>query len=69
MLQNTRQWDCARRALEAVRAAQAAIGAGVTLDAVGVELDEGIAALEELTGKRVSDRVVDEVFARFCVGK
>ena len=47
----------------------AAIGAGVTLDAVGVELDEGIAALEELTGKRVSDRVVDEVFARFCVGK
>lgn len=69
VLQNTRQWDCARRALEAVRAAQAAIGAGVTLDAVGVELDEGIAALEELTGKRVSDRVVDEVFARFCVGK
>ena len=41
----------------------------MTLDAIGVSLDDAIAALLELTGERVTESVVNEVFARFCVGK
>lgn len=41
----------------------------MTLDAVSVALDDAAAALLELTGERVTDAVLDEVFARFCVGK
>ena len=41
----------------------------MTLDAVNISIDDAIDALLELTGEKVSDAVVDEVFARFCVGK
>lgn len=69
VLINERQRDCVRRALEAVTAARDALGIGMTLDAVGVCVDDAISALLELTGKRVTNEVCDEIFKRFCVGK
>lgn len=51
---------------------QAALGAqqmGVTLDAVTISIGEAAAALSELTGERITETVVDEVFSKFCVGK
>ncbi len=69
VLINERQLDCARRAWDAVCEAKTALLLGVTLDAVGVCVDDAIAALLELTGKRVTNEVTDEVFKRFCVGK
>lgn len=69
VLINERQRDCVRRALDAVVSARDALLCGMTLDAVGVCVDDAIAALLELTGKRVTNEVCDEIFKRFCVGK
>ena len=69
VLINERQRDCVNRALNAVCAARDALLCGMTLDAVGVCVDDAIAALLELTGKRVTNEVCDEIFRRFCVGK
>lgn len=69
VLINERQRDCVSRALNAVCAARDALVCGMTLDAVGVCVDDAIAALLELTGKRVTNEVCDEIFKRFCVGK
>ena len=38
-------------------------------EVVAVELREAVRALAELRGLEVGDRVLDEVFARFCIGK
>lgn len=67
LLANRRQLGCARRALQALQDAAAAAALG--LDAVGVCLQDALAALCELTGENAADTVVDEVFERFCVGK
>lgn len=69
VLISERQYDCARRAFEAIIEAETALFSGVTLDAVSVCIDDAISALLELTGKRVVNEVADEVFKRFCVGK
>lgn len=69
VLINERQRDCVRRALDAVSSAKDALVSGITLDAVGVCVDDAIAALLELTGKQVTNEVCDEIFKRFCVGK
>ncbi|MDD3692832.1 MAG: tRNA uridine-5-carboxymethylaminomethyl(34) synthesis GTPase MnmE [Oscillospiraceae bacterium] len=69
LLSTERQRDCARRCLENVDKARDALSAGITLDAVGVCIDSAISALLEMTGERVTETVVDEVFSRFCVGK
>ncbi len=69
VLISERQRDCATRALDAVTEAKNALKMALTLDAVGVCIDDALAALLELTGKRVTNEVTDEVFRKFCVGK
>ena len=69
LLANERQLDCARQAARAVEEALEAVNSGVTLDAVGVCVEDALAALCELTGERVSEEIVEDVFRRFCVGK
>ena len=66
---NERQKDCIDRALSSVDAAISALDNGELLDAVNVLVDEAEQSLLELTGKRITEAVVDEVFSRFCVGK
>ena len=39
------------------------------MDAVGVCLDDALAALMEITGERVTVEVANKVFEHFCVGK
>lgn len=69
ILINDRQTDCANRALDAVREALLGTQMGVTFDAINVSISDAIQALLELSGERSSDKVVDEIFSHFCVGK
>ena len=69
VLTTERQRCAVARALEAVREACAALTAGLAVDAAAVSIDAALGALQELTGERASESVVNEVFARFCVGK
>ena len=69
VLLNERQRACAERALDGVNEALSALLDGNTMDAVGVCVDDSLAALFELTGRRVTNEVTDEIFRRFCVGK
>ena len=41
----------------------------MTMDAVNVSLDCSISALLELTGERATEKIVDNIFEQFCVGK
>lgn len=69
VLGSERQRDCASKALSSAKAALSALNEGQTIDAVGICIDDAIAALLSLTGQRVTNEVTDEVFKRFCVGK
>ena len=69
MVANERQRQCVIRAVTALEQARQAILDGVTWDAVAVCVDDAIGALMEMDGKSVSEEVVANVFARFCVGK
>ena len=69
MLVNERQRICCQKASDALKDALEALNIGLTPDAIGVCIDDAIAALLELTGQKASEAVVDEVFKQFCVGK
>lgn len=66
---NERQKRCIDSALVCVESAVSALENGELLDAVNVLIDEAEQYLLSLTGEKVTDAVVDEVFSRFCVGK
>jgi tRNA modification GTPase len=64
-----RQHAEAAAARDAFAAALAAWRAGAVPEVVALELRAGGHALARLRGVEVGDRVLDEVFARFCIGK
>ncbi len=69
ILANERQRNSVVRAKESLEEAMEALNLGMTFDAVTVSLEEAIENLLELTGERVSEVVIDNVFHNFCVGK
>ena len=64
-----RQQALAAAARDGFAAAVTARRAGRPPEVVAVELREAARALAQLRGVEVGDRVLDEVFARFCIGK
>ncbi len=66
---NERQKRCIDSALRSIDEAISALEIGEMLDAVNVIIDEAEQSILSLTGEKITDAVVDEVFSRFCVGK
>ena len=66
---NERQKQCVDTACVYLKNALESLGSGLTLDAVTVMIDYAADALMELTGEKTTEAVVDNVFAKFCVGK
>ncbi len=66
---NERQRICIQEAMEYVNQALMALQTGITLDAVGIMCENALERLYELSGENVSEAVIEQVFARFCVGK
>lgn len=64
-----RQQAMAAAARDAFTAALTAWRAHAVPEVIALELRSGLQALAQLRGVEVGDRVLDEVFARFCIGK
>ena len=63
-----RQQAAAAAACEAFRAAIAGRAARAVPEVVALEVRQGVQALAQLRGVEVGERVLDELFARFCIG-
>lgn len=64
-----RQYAALIRAAEAADAALGALRAGLPEDLCCVDLELALSALDEIDGRAVSEEIVGEIFAKFCVGK
>ncbi len=68
-VQNGRQENLVRQALAALQEAEAALAAGLPYDCLELDLRAAAASLGSVTGQEVGAEVIDELFARFCIGK
>ena len=66
---NVRHVDLVTRAKTALERASLAARAGTPEEFVLADLDEVRLLLEEVTGRRTSDDVLQAIFERFCIGK
>jgi tRNA modification GTPase len=64
-----RQLEALGRALGSTEAASRALDDAVPLDLVAVDVREALEAIGEVTGERVRESVLNEIFSRFCIGK
>lgn len=69
ILTNARQAEAVARAVESMEAALGAMNTGATPDIVLTETEGAMAALGELTGRRIREDITNRIFQRFCVGK
>ncbi len=69
IITNRRQAEALRRAGLHAKAAADALHAGITPDVAWIDVESACRALGEVTGRSVSEDILNEVFSRFCVGK
>ena len=63
-----RHFDALNRANGCLQTALNALG-GVSLDLVAIDIKDGWDALGEISGKTATEEIIDNIFAKFCVGK
>lgn len=66
---NTRHADLLGRARVALERARAAAAVGTPEEFVAADVTEARAFLEQMTGTRSADEMLDAIFGRFCIGK
>ena len=66
---NLRHKEALSGALYSITSAICALRECVPYDIVSIDLTDCASRLGEITGKTVSDEIVDKIFARFCLGK
>ena len=68
-LTQQRHMTLAREAAASLRAAADACARGEAVDLAVIDLQDALASLGRITGEQVDDKMIDEIFERFCVGK
>ncbi len=66
---NLRHKEALGSALNSLSAAIVSLEECIPYDIVSIDLTDCASRLGEITGKTVSDEIVDKIFARFCLGK
>ena len=69
MLTHERHMAAARQAVDRLTQAANALQNGTPLDVAAIDLREALWTLGRITGESVDDRLLDEIFSTFCVGK
>ena len=69
VVSTARQNSALRRTAELLDIAISNLEAGFAQDAVAGDLERALSAVSELDGRAVSEEVVTDIFAKFCVGK
>lgn len=69
IITNLRHKEAIHAAFSSVSRAYTALESGMPHDMVSIDLVDCASHLGEITGKTVSEEIVDKIFARFCLGK
>ena len=69
LLTHERHMAVARQALERLEAARHALSTDAPMDFAAVDLHEALYLLGRITGESVDEKLLDDIFSRFCVGK
>lgn len=68
-VQNARHEELLRQALQSLKDAQRAAQERMPYDCIVIDVRNAIDLLGEITGDTVQDEIINEIFARFCIGK
>ncbi len=68
-VQSARQENLLRRAAASLKEAEQGASEHLPYDCLSIDVNDALAMMGEITGKAVSDEIIERIFADFCVGK
>jgi tRNA modification GTPase len=69
MITNMRHKLAMEKALKNIQAAKESIVGGMSSEFAAFDLREALDNLDEITGKKITDEILDKIFSSFCIGK
>jgi tRNA modification GTPase len=69
MITNLRHKLALERAIQNIERARNSIKDGLSPEFSAFDLREAIDCLDEITGKKINDEILDKIFSSFCIGK
>ena len=69
MLTSERQRDAMKKAADSLECFKKSLKLGIPMDIALVDLYEALDYLGQITGKIVTEDIVDRIFEKFCIGK
>ncbi len=66
---SARQHSAILRAISHLKNAEDALAMGLTIDLCGTDMECAMSSLAEIDGREVTEDIVSDIFAHFCVGK
>jgi tRNA modification GTPase len=69
MITNMRHKLAMEKALKNIQAAKESIVSGMSSEFAAFDLREALDNLDEITGKKINDEILDKIFSSFCIGK
>jgi tRNA modification GTPase len=66
---NARQGELCTRTLAALRLVEETVTAGMPQDCLATDLKTAVDCLSEICGEAVSEEIITNIFATFCIGK
>lgn len=69
LITNARHYERVVKAREKTESAIAAIMNGFTPDLASIDITDAASEIGQITGASVADKIIDDIFSKFCVGK
>ncbi|MGD0279176.1 MAG: tRNA uridine-5-carboxymethylaminomethyl(34) synthesis GTPase MnmE [Smithella sp.] len=69
MITNMRHKLAIEKAYKNIRTAKESIEHGMSAEFAAFDLREALDNLDEITGKKINDEILDKIFSSFCIGK
>ncbi|KQC11065.1 MAG: hypothetical protein APR62_10700 [Smithella sp. SDB] len=69
MITNLRHKLAIEKALKNIQNAKESISHGMSAEFAAFDLREALDNLDEITGKKINDEILDKIFSSFCIGK
>lgn len=69
MITNLRHKQAIEKAFKNIQNAKESIANGMSAEFAAFDLREALDSLDEITGKKINDEILDKIFSSFCIGK
>jgi tRNA modification GTPase len=69
MITNLRHKLAIEKSCKNIQNAKESITRGMSAEFAAFDLREALDSLDEITGKKINDEILDKIFSSFCIGK